>query len=104
MTEEKLDVTKRTSESQATITKEPTTETKTAEVPVTQEEITIERMPPSGQTEARTPVSSTENVTIPVKKEEVDVTKIPCVKKEVVVKKKPVTETKQVSEEVRLKK
>ena len=100
LTEEKLDVSKRTSESQATITKEPTTETKTVEVPVTHEEVTIERRPPSGQTEAQTPVSSTEDVTIPVKKEEVEVTKTPYVKEEVVVKKKPVTETKQVSEEV----
>ena len=100
LTEEKLDVSKRTSESQATITKEPVTETKTVEVPVTHEEVTIERRPASGQTEAQTPVSSTEDVTIPVKKEEVEVTKTPYVKEEVVVKKKPVTETKQVSEEV----
>ena len=100
LTEEKLDVSKRTSESQATITKEPTTETKTVEVPVTHEEVTIERRPPSGQTEAQTPVSSREDVTIPVKKEEVEVTKTPYVKEEVAVKKKPVTETKQVSEEV----
>ena len=100
LTEEKLDVSKNTSESLATITKEPTTETKTVEVPVTHEEVTIERRPPSGQTEAQTPVSSTEDVTIPVKKEEVEVTKTPYVKEEVVVKKKPVTETKQVSEEV----
>ncbi len=100
LTEEKLDVSKNTSESQATITKEPTTETKTVEVPVTHEEVTIERRPPSGQTEAQTPVSSTEDVTIPVKKEEVEVNKTPYVKEEVVVKKKPVTETKQVSEEV----
>ncbi|MDP8907288.1 MAG: DUF2382 domain-containing protein [Thermoproteota archaeon] len=62
--------------------------------------MTIERRPPSEQTEAQTPVSSREDVTIPVKKEEVEVTKTPYVKEEVVVKKKPVTETKQVSEEV----
>ncbi len=100
LTEEKLDVSKRTSESQATITKEPTTETKTVEVPVTHEEISIERRPASGQTKTQTPVSSREDVTIPVKKEEVEVTKTPYVKEEVAVKKKPVTETKQVSEEV----
>jgi uncharacterized protein (TIGR02271 family) len=100
LTEEKLDVSKKTSESQATITKEPITETKTVEVPVTNEEVTIERRPPSGQTEAQKPVSSREDVTIPLKKEEVEVTKTPYVKEEVAVKKKPVTETKQVSEEV----
>ncbi len=89
LTEEKLDVSKRTSESQATITKEPTTETKTVEVPVTHGEVTIERRPASGQTEAQTPVSSREGVTIPVKKEVVEVTKTPYVKEEVVIKKKP---------------
>lgn len=101
LTEEKLDVSKDTQESQARITKEPQTETKTVEVPLTHEEVTIERRPPSGQTEAQTPVSSAEDITIPLKKEEVgDVTKTPYVKEEVVVKKKPVTETRTVSDEV----
>jgi uncharacterized protein (TIGR02271 family) len=101
LTEEKLDVSKDTQESQATITKEPQTETRTVEVPVTHEEVTVERRPPSGQTEAREPSKSTEDITIPLKKEEVgEVKKTPYVKEEVVVKKKPVTETKQVSEEV----
>ena len=100
LTGEKLDVSKNTKENQLTITKEPTTETKTEQVPVTHEEVTIERRPPSGQTEAQTPVSSKENITIPVKKEEVEITKKPYVKEEVVVKKKPVTETKEVSEDV----
>jgi uncharacterized protein (TIGR02271 family) len=100
LTAEKLGVSKDTKENQTTITKEPTTETKTVQVPVTHEEVTIERRPPSGQTEAQTPVSSREDITIPVKKEEVgEVTKTPYVKEEVVVKKKPITETKEVSEE-----
>ena len=48
----------------------------------------------------QTPVSSKEDITIPVKKEEIgEVTKTPYVKEEVVVKKTPVTETKEVSEE-----
>ena len=100
LTEEKLDISKDTQESQARITKEPITETKTVEVPVTHEEVTIERRPPSGQTEAREPSKSTEDITIPLKKEEVNVSKTPYVKEEVAVKKKPVTETRQVSEEV----
>ncbi len=101
LTGEKLGVSKDSRESQTTITKEPTTETKTVQVPLTHEEVTIETRPPSGDTEAQTPVSSKENITIPVKKEEVgEVTKTPYVKEEVVVKKKPVTETKEVSEEV----
>jgi uncharacterized protein (TIGR02271 family) len=101
LTAEKLGVSKDTKESQATITKEPTTETKTVQVPLTHEEVTIETRPPSGDTEAQTPVSSKEDITIPVKKEEIgEVTKTPYVKEEVVVKKTPVTETKEVSEEV----
>jgi uncharacterized protein (TIGR02271 family) len=99
LTDEKLGVSKETRESQATITKEPVKETKTVEVPLTHEEVTIETRPPSGDTQAQTPVSSTENITIPVKKEVGEVTKTPYVKEEVVVKKKPVTETKEVSEE-----
>ena len=100
LTDEKLDVSKETQQSQATITKEPVKETKTVEVPLTHEEVTIETRPPSGDTQAQTPVSSKEDITIPVKKEEVgEVTKTPYVKEEVVVKKKPVTETKEVTEE-----
>jgi len=100
LTDEKLNVSKQTQQSQATITKEPVKETKTVEVPLTHEEVTIETRHPSGHTQAKEPVSSKEDITIPVKKEEIsDVTKTPYVKEEVVVKKKPVTETKEVTEE-----
>ncbi len=68
LTEEKIDVSKDTQESQSRITKEPITETKTVEVPVTHEEIAIERRPPSGQAEAREPSKSKEDITIPLKK------------------------------------
>ena len=101
LTAENLEVSKDTKESQTTITKEPVTETKTVQVPLTHEEVTIETRPPSGDTEAQTPVSSKEDIAIPVKKEEIgEVTKTPYVKEEVVVKRKPVTETKEVTEEV----
>jgi uncharacterized protein (TIGR02271 family) len=95
-------VQKRESSREATITKEPVTEKKTAEVPVTHEEVTIERRP-AGEAATATegPVQSREEVKVPLKKEEVDVTKQPYVKEEVSVKKKPVTETRQVSEEVK---
>ena len=100
LTDEKLNVSKQTQQSQATITKEPVKETKTVEVPLTHEEVTIETRPPSGHTQAKEPVSSKEDITIPVKKEEVgEVNKTPYVKEEVVVKKKPITETKEVTEE-----
>jgi uncharacterized protein (TIGR02271 family) len=90
---EKSDASKNIKVDHTTLTKEPVTETKTVQVPIVHEEITIEKRPPSSQTEAQPPVKSTENITIPVKKEEIEVTKTPYVKEEVVVKKKPVTET-----------
>ena len=99
VTDEKLDATKDIQESQTTLTKEPITETKTVEVPITHEEVTIEIRPPSGQTKAQEPVSSKENIRIPLKKEEVEVSKIPFVKEEAGVKKNPTTEAKEISEE-----
>ena len=103
ITEERLDVQKRTSVQEATIIKEPVTETKTFEVPITHEEISIERRPVSGNSTTRTekPVESKTEIKIPLKKEEVEVIKQPYVKEEVVaVRKKPVTETRTVSEQV----
>jgi uncharacterized protein (TIGR02271 family) len=99
LTDEKLNVSKETQQSQATITKEPVKEIKKVEVTLTHEEVTIETRPPSGETQAQEPVSSKEVITIPVKKEVGEVTKTPYVKEEVVVKKKPITETKEVTEE-----
>ena len=102
ITEEKLDVTKRVEENHATITKEPITETKTVEVPVIHEEVSIERRQPTGDrtyTDQK-PVTSNEDIEIPLKREEVEVTKTPYVKEEVVIKKKPITETKEVTEDV----
>jgi uncharacterized protein (TIGR02271 family) len=101
--EERLNVQKRESTREATITKEPVTEKKTVEVPVMHEEVTIERRP-AGETRGTStegPVQSRTEVKVPLKKEEVEVTKQPYVKEEISVKKKPVTETRQVSEEVK---
>jgi uncharacterized protein (TIGR02271 family) len=98
---EKLNVSKTKSTSEATITKEPMTETKTVEVPVTHEELTVERRPASGQTTTDRPVDTRTEVKVPVSKEEVQVSKEPYVKEEVVVKKEPVTETRTVSDTVR---
>lgn len=94
-----LDLSKNIKVGQTTITKEPVTETKTVQIPVTHEEITIETRSSSDQTEAQTPVSSKQNITIPIKKEKVEVIKNPIVEDEIFVSKKPVTETNEVSEE-----
>ena len=103
--EERVNVSKRESTEEATVTKEPVTETKTVEVPVTHEEVTIEKRPPKDRKytsiTSESPVESKTEIKIPLKREEVEVTKQPYVKEEVVVKKKPITETRQVSEEVR---
>ena len=100
--EERLNVSKSTSTSEATITKEPVTETKTVEVPVTHEELTIERRPvgESSSTTAERPVQSKTDTKVQLSKEDIQVTKDAYVKEEVVVKKKPVTETRTVSDTV----
>ena len=102
LTEERLGVSKTASSREATITKEPVTETKTVEVPVTHEEISVERRPASGSSTpaADSPVQSRTETKVPLKSEEVQVTKQPYVKEEVSVKKKPVTETKTVTDQV----
>jgi uncharacterized protein (TIGR02271 family) len=106
LTEERLDVSKRIEENQATITKKPIKETKTVEVPLTREEVSIERSPSSDggsgnkETEAQSPlIQSPQEIKIPLKKEEAEVTKKPYVK-EVAVKKKAKTNKKKVTKDV----
>src|SRR5215210_1751608 len=84
---------------------EPVTETKTVEVPITHEELLVERRPASESTTSTSdlepPVTSKEEIKIPLKKEEVEVKKEPYVKEEVVLKKRRVTETKTITEEIK---
>jgi uncharacterized protein (TIGR02271 family) len=103
---ERLDVSKRESTREATITKEPLTETQSVDVPVTHEEMTVERRPAgeSVSTSGQKPVESRTEVKVPLKSEEVQVTKQPYVKEEVSVKTKPVTETRTVTDQVRSEK
>jgi uncharacterized protein (TIGR02271 family) len=100
LSEERLDVSKESQEDQATITKKPVTETKTVEVPLTREEVSIERRPASDQTEAQSPIQSEEEITIPLKREEAQVSKKPYVKEEAVIKKKAFRDTKEITEDV----
>ena len=100
LTEERLDVSKTSEENQATVTKKPVTESKTVEVPLTREEVSIERRPASGQTEAQSPIQSEQEIKIPLKREEAQVSKKPYVKEEAVIKKKAFTDTKEVTEDV----
>ena len=99
--EEQLNVSKKTSTTQYTITKEPVTEEKTIEVPVTHEELFVEKRPPKdSSSSAQGPVKSKTEIKVPIMREEVEITKERFVKEEVMVKKKPVTETRTVSDTV----
>ena len=100
LSEERLDVSKKSQENQARVTKKPVTESKTVEVPLTREEVSIERRPASGQTEAQSPIQSEEEITIPLKREKAQVSKKPYVKEEAVIKKKAYTDTKEITEDV----
>ena len=99
-----MDVSKKSQEHQATITKKPVKETRTVEVPLTREEVSIEGRRPSdgsGETEAQSPsLKSPEEIKIPLKREEAEVTKKPYVKEEAVVKKKAVKGKKEVTDEI----
>ena len=106
LVEERLNISKRdVTYKEATLVKEPVTETKTVEVPITHEELVVERRPASKSTtstsDLKPPVTSKEEIKIPLKKEEVEVKKEPYVKEEVVLKKKRVTETKTITEELK---
>ncbi|HYO07227.1 MAG TPA: DUF2382 domain-containing protein [Phototrophicaceae bacterium] len=114
---ENLEVVKHVTEDDIHITKEPIKETKTVEIELTREEISIERRPVqkdsySGLTSAQSneqnpnaspidgPVETRTVISIPLKREEPVITKTPYVKEEIVVKKKPVSETKSITEDI----
>jgi len=106
---EELVVTKKEVIDEVTITKEPTKETKTEQVQLMHEEINIERRPVKDLTDSannRTtkedipPIESKTEIKIPLKREEVEVTKKPYVKEEIVIKRKPISETRRISEEI----
>ena len=96
---EKLNVTKRIKTEEATIRKEPVKETKTLEIPITYDELIIERRPAS-RTAASPPADSPEELKISLNREEFEVTKEPFVKEELLIRKEPRTETKTVTETV----
>ncbi|MGH9999853.1 MAG: YsnF/AvaK domain-containing protein, partial [Nitrososphaeraceae archaeon] len=106
---EELVVTKKEVIDEVTITKEPTKETKTEQVQLMHEEINIERRPVNHLTDSANisttkedipPIESKTEIKIPLKREEIEVTKKPYVKEEIVIKRKPVSETRRISEEI----
>ena len=104
--EEKLNISKKVITDEATIIKEPVTETKTIEVSLMHEEIDIEKRPPTSESEGNTrvlenhppPRNTRTQIRVPLIHEEVKIKKESYVKEEIVIRKKPRTETKTVSE------
>jgi uncharacterized protein (TIGR02271 family) len=101
--EEKLNVSKKIMTDEATIIKEPVTETKTIEVSVMHEEIVIEKRSATAEGNASTfenPPSKTTRtlIRVPLIHEVVKIKKEPYVRQEIVIRKKPRTETKTISD------
>jgi len=101
--EEKLHPHKQTVETgEVTVRKEVHTEQKTLQVPVTREEIVIERhAPATGRTVATSDIKAGEEIRIPVREEQVHLEKETVVKEEVSVGKRKVKDTEQVTGTVR---
>lgn len=81
--------------------KEVVSEQQTLDVPVTHEEVYIERHPASGEVVDSTPIGEGETISVPVREEQVDVTKQTVETGEVAVGKRQVQEKQRVSDTVR---
>jgi uncharacterized protein (TIGR02271 family) len=100
--EEQLDIDKRERQAgEVRLRKEVVTEQRNIEVPVTREEVVVERHPVQGREAADQTLDADEEVRIPIMEEEVDVQKRAVVREEVSVGKRRVQETKNVSDTVR---
>jgi uncharacterized protein (TIGR02271 family) len=83
------------------VRKEVETEHRTIDVPVSREEVVVERHPAAGRTPSDAPIREGEEIRVPVKEEEVHLEKQPVVKEEVTVGKRKVADTEKVSGTVR---
>jgi uncharacterized protein (TIGR02271 family) len=99
--EEELHVKKRPVESEVSVHKEVHHEQRTIDVPVTREEVVVERHAPSNKTASSADMGQQQEIRVPVKEEHVSVEKTPVVKEEVSVSKRTVQGTERVSENVR---
>ncbi|MHB1394000.1 MAG: YsnF/AvaK domain-containing protein [Clostridia bacterium] len=96
--QEELDVNKnRVQAGEVTLSKEVVEEQKVVDVPVTHEEVVIERRTINNE-HSDTPISSGETIRIPVSKEQVDVNKHTVVTGEVLAHKHEVEETRHIEE------
>jgi len=107
---------------EAKVIKKPVKETKSVEVELTHEELIIEKRPIDDNTSSSSSTTTTTTasqsatqssplpseemtqskieISIPLKKEDVVVSKKSFVKEEIIIKKKPVTETKTITEQI----
>ena len=100
--EEKLNVDKeRYQAGEVNVTKHVVEDTQTVEIPVTREEVYIERRAVTDETAASEVFDDGESIHIPVMEERVEVTKRPVVSEEIIVGKREVYDTETVSERVR---
>lgn len=83
----------------AGLRKEVVNEEQSVDVPVTREEVYVERRPGSGQP-TNTPIGEEETYRVPVYEEQVEVTKQPIEKEEVVLGKQKVQDTRHVQDTV----
>jgi uncharacterized protein (TIGR02271 family) len=114
--EERLEISKKETIVEAKVIKKPVKETKSVEVDLTHEELIIEKRPVDDNTSSITMASQSATqsspspskemtqskieISIPLKKEDVVVSKKSFVKEEIIIKKKPVTETKTITEQL----
>src|SRR6188472_228846 len=122
--EERLEISKKETIVEAKVIKKPVKETKSVEVDLTHEELIIEKRQVDDNTSSTTTTTTTTTTTasqsaaqssplpseemtqskieisIPLKKEDVVVSKKSFVKEEIIIKKKPVTETKTITEQL----
>ncbi|GAC1406273.1 MAG: hypothetical protein NVSMB49_25830 [Ktedonobacteraceae bacterium] len=100
--EERLNVSKdRAQVGEVELHKEVVSEQKTVNVPVTHEEVIIERHAVTDGRVDNTPIGEGETIRVPVSEEQVNVTKNTVVTGEVALGKRAVQETQQVSDTVR---
>lgn len=100
--EEQLNVTKeREQTGEVRLHKEVVTEQKNINVPVTHEEVVIERRAVTGGQVDNTPIGEGETIRVPVSEEQVNVTKNTVATGEVSVGKRNVQETQQVTDTVK---
>lgn len=96
---ERMEVSKKIRTDERTIVKEPVMETKTLDVPVSHEEMRVERRQVT-ERESDKPVQTRTEIKVPLSHEELDVTKKAYINEEVVISKDQVTETETVSEDL----